>query len=201
MPGRPQITLLACLFAVALAGCGSDEEGTIPDRNSEQLVTILDGIEDNVAAGNCELAQDQASELVNAANDLPAEVDDEVKGGIQDAAHRVEEFTTEPSQCEETTGESGFDELEEPTTTTEAPTTTETEQTTTETEETTTTTETAEEEQDQPSPAPPAPPAPPEDGSDSGPGGGTGEGTVTIEPPSDEDPTSGGIGGEKGSKP
>ena len=48
MPGRPQIALLACLSAVALGGCGSDEEGTIPVGNSNQLVQILDGIEDNV---------------------------------------------------------------------------------------------------------------------------------------------------------
>ena len=73
MPGRPQIALLACLSAVALGGCGSDEEGTIPVGNSNQLVQILEGIEDNVAGGNCELAQDQANELVDAANALPAE--------------------------------------------------------------------------------------------------------------------------------
>lgn len=193
MPGRIQITLLACLCAAALAGCGSDVEGTIPKSNSDDLINLLDGIEENVAGGNCEIAQEQANEFVDAVNDLPAEVDDEVKGGLQDAAARLEDLSNEPSECEETTGETGFDELEP----TPAPTTTTTPTTT----ETTTEPEEEEDDEEEPPPAengdngggPPrgGPPASP-------PGGGGGEGTVTIEPPSEDDPTSGGIGGDKG---
>jgi hypothetical protein len=193
MPGRIQITLLACLCAAFLAGCGSDVEGTIPNSNSDELISLLDGIEEDVAGGNCELAQDHANEFVDAVNRLPAEVDDEVKGGLQDAAARLEDLSKDQSQCEDTTGETGFDELE-PTT---APTTTTTPTTT----ETTTEPEEEEDDEEEPPPAengdngggPPGggPPASP-------PGGGGGEGTVTIEPPSDDDPTSGGIGGDKG---
>jgi hypothetical protein len=194
MPGRIQITLLACLCAAILTGCGSDEQGTIPNSNSEQLMGLLDGIEENVAGGNCELAQEQANEFVDAVNQLPAEVDDEVKGGLQDAAAQLVELSNDRSECEDTTGETGFDELE-PTTTTTTPTTTET--TTTETE------EEPEEDEEQQQGQPQGPPEGQGGGQGGGPpvsppGGGGGEGTVTIEPPSEEDPTSGGIGGDKG---
>jgi hypothetical protein len=197
MPGRPQITLLACLLAAAVGGCGSDEDGTIPSGNSETLIMLLGGIEDNVAGGNCELAQKQASEFVAEVNLLPAEVDDEVKAGLQDAARRLEDLSNDPSQCEDTTGETGFDELEptttEPTTTTETPTTTTEPET-----ETTTTTDTEQQEEEQPEEDEEAPaPTQPEDGGEDGTDGGTGQGTVTIEP-AEEDPTSGGIGGERG---
>jgi hypothetical protein len=196
MPGRPQLSLLACLLAVALGGCGSDEEGTIPESNSNDLLTLLDGIEQSVAGGNCDVAQKQADEFVDAVNQLPAEVDDEVKGGIQEAAAQLRELSNEPSQCEDTTGPTDFENLE-PTTTT--PTTTEP-PTTTETKDTTTTTTTEPEEEEQ---APPEEEPPSENGGgppSGAPPAGTppGQGEVEIEPPSEDEPTSGGIGGEKG---
>jgi cobalamin biosynthesis protein CobT len=202
MPGRTQITLLACLCAAVLAGCGSDEEGTIPQDNSAQLIDRLDAVEERVAAGDCESAQQQADAFVAEVNELPAEVDDEVKGGLQDGADRLVELSND--QCEDTTGETGFDNLEPTTTTPTTTTPTTTETTTTETDEETTTTETAEEDGEED--AEEQQPTPPEDaggGPDTGggppispPGGGGGEGTVPI--PGDDEPTSGGIGGDKG---
>jgi hypothetical protein len=201
MRGRTQITLLACVCAAALAGCGSEDEGTIPQDDSDRLITLLDGIDENVAGGNCDIARDQVDEFNDAVNDLPAEVDDEVKQGIQEAAGRLAELSDDPSQCDETTGETGFDQLEPTTepTTTEAPTTTET-----------TTTETEKE-------APPDTGAEDGGGPSQGPGGGgasgpgpggggptsgeTGEGEVTIEPGTEEPPTSGGIGEQKVPRP
>ena len=196
MAGRPQIALLACLCAAVPAGCGSNEEGTIPSSNSQQMITLLDAVDEDVASGDCDLAESHAREFVDAVNLLPAEVDDEVKGGLQDAAARLVDLSTDPDQCEATTGDSGVggvDPTTETTTTTTPPPTTET------------TTDTDDEE-DQP--------PPPDDNSgeggggpgSSGGGGGSGgdpgsEGEVTIEPPSDEGPTSGGIGGDKDQQP
>jgi hypothetical protein len=197
MPGSALITLLACACAAVLAGCGSgDEQGTIPAGDSEQLLTLLDGIEDNVAGGSCEIARKQAEEFVDEVNLLPAEVDDEVKGGLREAGGRLVELSEDPEQCEETTGETGLGGVEPPpeeTTTTTAPPT----------ETTTTTTETEPEEEPQQGPSEEQGGS---SGPDSGPGGGGPpagappggeEGEVTIEPPSDEGPTSGGIGDEK----
>jgi hypothetical protein len=193
MPGRPKIALLACVGAlvIALSGCGSDDEGgTIPSDASDNLISLLDAVEDNVAGGNCELARKQADEFVDAVNALPADVGEEVKSGLRDGGSQLAELSADPSECEETTGESGFDELEpepEPTTTTEDTTT----------EESTTTTTTEEDPEEEP-------PPPEDDDGDSGSGGGgsgsDGEGSVTIEPPADDDPTSGGIGGDKGKR-
>jgi hypothetical protein len=182
MPGRAQITLLACLCAAAIAGCGSDEEGTIPSQNSEQLISLLDAIERDVASGDCELAQDHAQEFVAGVNLLPADVDREVKGGLQEAAGRLAQLSTDTSQCE-TTGASGPEGVEPVEPTTEPAVT-----------DTTSTTTTGDEQ------------PPPEDtGDDSGQGppqtppgqGGTPPGQQNTG--GDDGPTSGGIGGEKGS--
>jgi hypothetical protein len=161
------------------------------------LIGHLDAIEDGVAAGDCDMAQQQADEFVAAVNDLPAEVDDEVKRGLQEAAERLEDLSNDRSQCEETTGAT-LDNLEPTTTapTTTTPTTTET--TTTETE------EEPEEDEEQQQGQPQGPPEDQDGGQGGGPpvsppGGGGGEGTLTIpEATSEEPPTSGGIGGDKG---
>jgi hypothetical protein len=200
MPGSPKIGLLACVctLALALAGCGSDDEGgTIPSTDSENLISLLDAVEDNVAGGNCELAQKQAEEFVDAVNALPAEVGEEVKSGLRDGGSQLAELSADPSECEDTTGDSGLGGVE-PEPEPEPETTTTTEETTTE--ESTTTTDTEDDSEE--------PPPPPDDdqgdsggGGEGGGGSGGGEGTVTIEPPADDDPTSGGIGGDKGKRP
>ena len=192
MPGRPQIALLACLCAAVAAGCGSSDEGTIPSSNSEQMITLLDAVDNDVASGDCELAESHAREFVDAVNLLPAEVDDEVKGGLQEAAARLVDLSADPDQCEATTGDSGVDGVApttDTTTTTSAPPTTDT------------TTDTDADDE---------PPPPEEDGGGaaaamvaaatvggSDDGGSGSEGEVTIEPPSEDGPTSGGIGGDK----
>ena len=181
MPGRAQITLLAGLCAAAIAGCGSDEAGTIPAQNSEQLTSLLDAIESDVATGDCDLAQQHAQEFVDNVNLLSADVDREVKGALQEAGARLSELSTDPSQCE-TTGTTDLGGVEPAETTSEPPVT-----------ETSTTTTTTDEE-----------PPPEETGGDDGgqgppetpPGqGGTPPGQEGSG--GDDGSSSGGIGGEK----
>ncbi len=107
MAGRLQLTLLAGICAAAIAGCGSNDEGTIPAADSEQLTTLLDAVEGDVASGDCDVAEKRAQQFVDQVNLLPAEVEDKVKGGLQEAAARLRELVSESGQCEQTTGPSG----------------------------------------------------------------------------------------------
>ncbi len=128
MPGRLQMTLLAGVCALTLGACGSDEAGTIPKENSSSLVATLDAIQGEVDAGNCELAGESAQAFVDGVNLLPAEVDDEVKQGLQDAANQLRKLTADPTQCEDqqsgTTGAGGAEPTEQETSTSTSSTTT-----------------------------------------------------------------------------
>jgi hypothetical protein len=134
--------LLVIVAAALLAGCGSDEEGTIPAENADNLINLLNAVEDAAADQNCEFAADYASQFVDAVNELPAEVDDEVKEGLREAGQQMTELSQDPEQCDPDAGASGEDGPEEETTSTTS---------TTEEPETTTTTTTTEEEQTDPS--------------------------------------------------
>jgi hypothetical protein len=174
----------ACAIAVALTGCGSGDEGTIPQDSANDLLTTLDGIESSLGSGDCSLIPGLVNNFVEQVNALPAEVDDEVERGLTQAAANLVELSQDPGQCEEVTGASGEDEVETTPTTTEPETST----TTTETETDTTTTD---EEQ---------PPPDQDEGGDEGtppaelPGGGEGGGGSGGRGGSD----SGGLTGEKG---
>lgn len=172
MRRRPRFSLLACVCAVALAGCGSGDDGTIPSADSETMLALLTSLEASIAAGDCELAAKQAEEFKRTVDLLPAPVADEVKAGLFDAADNLIALTEDPAQCAgSTTGASGLlaPAAEEPT---REPATT----STTTTEPTTTTTTTTEE------PEPPTTPETPPAG-----GGGAGGGGA-------DGATSGGIG-------
>lgn len=183
MPARTKISLLACVCAVILAGCGSSGGGTIPPANSAQMIALLTAVERNAGSGDCQLAQRQADEFKHAVDLLPAAVDDEVKQGLFDVAENLIELAQEPSQCVDqgTSGATGVAPTPETSTTSVPPTT----QSTTTTEPTTTTaTDQTPTNTGGGGNAPPEPPAPqPPAGGGGGGGGG---------------PTSGGIGGEKG---
>ena len=151
--------LLVIVAAALLAGCGSDEEGTIPADDADTLISLLNAVEEAVADQNCEFAEDYASQFVDAVNQLPAEVDDEVKEGLREAGQQMTDLSQDPEQCDPDAGASGEEgPEEEPTSTT----------TTSEEPETTTTTTTTEEEQTDPSNEGQGPP----DQSGGNPGGG-----------------------------
>jgi hypothetical protein len=132
-----RVMLLALAAAAVLAGCGGDE-GTIPPESSEDLLARLTEIEEAVPRGDCDGAQASADLFVQQVDQLPADVDDEVKRLLTAGGERLQELAAE--QCEEppptgATGETGFQPPPEEETTTP---------------ETTTTTSTPEEEQTQP---------------------------------------------------
>jgi hypothetical protein len=111
-----RLSLLAIAAATLLAGCGGDD-GTIPADRADQLTARLTEVENGVAAGQCEGARASADLFVTQVDQLPAEVDDEVKDALRQGGARLQELATE--QCEEpdtgATGESGFVPEEEPT--------------------------------------------------------------------------------------
>jgi hypothetical protein len=105
-----RVSLLALTAAALLAGCGGDD-ATIPADRGEQLLTRLDEIEGAVADGECEGAQASAELFSQQAQDLPADVDAEVKRLLIAGGQRLQELAAE--QCEEATttgpsGETGF---------------------------------------------------------------------------------------------
>ena len=189
MRGRLHIWLLVCGFALALAGCGSDEVGTIPPDEANNLLAVLAAVEKYADEGNCELAQSQAAEFISRVNALPNDVDNEVAGELTKAATNLDDLAA--NDCTET-GASGLDEVQPDTT---EPETTEPETTVTETttpEEETTTEEQPAEEEQQPEEEQPAEPA--GGGQDQGDQGGT------VTPGGGAAPPSGGVepGGGRG---
>jgi hypothetical protein len=129
MSSGGRVSLLALAAAALIGGCGGDDP-TIPADRGDQLLTRLDEVEGAVAEGNCEGAQESADLFVSQVDQLPAEVDDEVKRLLMAGGQRLQELAAD--QCEEppptgASGEEGF-QPEEPTTTPEttADTTTDT---------------------------------------------------------------------------
>ncbi|HEX2468891.1 MAG TPA: hypothetical protein VHJ54_11855 [Solirubrobacterales bacterium] len=127
MPAGGRLSLLAIAVATLLAGCGGDDGGTIPADRADQLTARLTEVEGAVAEGDCDGARASANLFVTQVDQLPAEVDDEVKQALREGGERLQQLATE--QCEEpdvgATGESGF-QSEEPTTTPGTTTPTET---------------------------------------------------------------------------
>ena len=183
MRGRRHICLLVCGFALALAGCGSDEEGTIPPNDADNLLNQVEAVQTAVNEGNCELAADHAQELITTVNNLPSDVDNEVASELTKAADNLRGMTADPDEC--TTGASGIEGVQ-PTDTTETETTepeTTVTETTTPEEETTTEEEPEESGQQPPEEEQPTPPA---EGDQGGGGGGGGAPTQSggLEVPS-----------------
>lgn len=183
MPTRPLLSLLlTALAAVAAPACGIGDGGgeSIPPGVGEVLLADLQSVEEAVAAGDCETAQQDAEAFSATLAELPADVPGDVEAALVRGAERLVELANDPDQCA-ATGATGA--TDEQTTTTETEPVEPVEPTTT----TTTTTEqetTTDQPPDKPEPAQPPPqPTPPPSGGggqDGGSGGtgGTG-GTVT----------------------
>jgi len=161
---RAKKSLLVIVTGVLIAGCGSGDEGTIPSGDADNLINLLDAVEAAVAEQECESAQENADQFVIAVDNLPSEVDDQVKEGLRGAGDRLTELSRDPDQCEAETGASGESGAEDPTT----PTTTEEEP--------------VEEE-------PPPEEEPPEDEEEEEPDEGGRGGGNTEQPPAEDPPT------------
>jgi hypothetical protein len=192
MPGRLRNPLLVCVLALALAGCGGGDDGTIPPHDADNLLNQLDAIQDDVDGGDCEQAQAHAQEFIDGVNALPDDVDPEVAGELTKAATNLDQLTSDPAECAsgasgitgaETTDTTETDTTEEPATVTEE----EPEEPTTTEEEPTEEEPTEEEPADEPSPEPELPNG----------GGNQGGGNVEPQSPPTEgggvEPPSGGV--------
>lgn len=173
MPGfRAYRALAAAACALFLAACGG-EEGTIPQDPGEKLLAQLQAIDEAVNNGQCEAAVATAVEFAETVNNLPEDVDPEVREGLVDASLNLRTLTDDPEQCREPDAGTTDASAPVPETTSE----TETEPTTTET--------TTEEEE----------PPPADDGQGNGPPPET-PGAGTPGAGSDDGGSSGGIGSE-----
>ena len=107
MPAKPlRIAALAVAATVMIAGCGSGEEGTIPQADADTLLSYVQAVDQNIADNECALAVQQAENFSEGVKDLPPEVDGEVRQGLEEAAVQLLELTSDPSQCDDT-GASG----------------------------------------------------------------------------------------------
>jgi len=137
MPRGPKFCLLSCVFALALAGCGSSDSGTIPPNDAENLLNLVTAVQGDISDGECERATEHAQELVSEVNQLPQEVDSDVANELAKASTNLERLAG--TQCTDTgaSGTSGAQTtsttstVPETTTSTTVPETTTTEQTTT----------------------------------------------------------------------
>jgi hypothetical protein len=135
MPGHTKIALLAGVFAIAIGGCGSGDNGTIPPQNSEELLQMLAQVESLVETGDCTVAVGPVTELTDAINELPDDVDSKVQSELTKGASNLLAQIKDPENCPEgATGGTGVETTEATTTetsTTETSTTTVPEETST----------------------------------------------------------------------
>lgn len=113
---------LAVALSMGILGCGDDNtEPSIPLEDAQDLVAELDEVRANVEEGSCLVAADQAEEFLGRVDELPSDVDEDVRDALDDGGNRLVSLLSDPDQCETQTET-------EPTTTEE----TTTEETTTE---------------------------------------------------------------------
>jgi hypothetical protein len=139
-------TALAALVAAAIAGCGSSDDKSIPPDASDQLIAQLNQVEEQVDAGQCELAQGGATVFQTKVGDLPSSVDSDTKKDLSTLADKLVELAN--NQCGVATGATG--ETGATTSPTESSTTESSTEATTSTSTTTSTTSTTEPEEEQP---------------------------------------------------
>jgi hypothetical protein len=127
--------------ALGLAGCADSEpEPSIPLESAQVLVGTLQEIQANVDVGSCIAAESSVEELKSEIGELPSDVNDDLRQGLENGADQLGILIRDPDQCErpeeeqttteETTTEETTTEETEPTTTEET-TTEQTEPTTT----------------------------------------------------------------------
>jgi len=146
----PQLLcLLAAAVALAVAGCGGDDEPQgekLPPEITQTLLQQLESVGDRVAAGVSGACDDIYSEdsgvgnigpIDDALNSIPSDVDPEIRSALEQSIERLTQLVDQ--ECEEIrSAEQGQQDTTDETTPTET-VTTETETVPTETTETTTT--------------------------------------------------------------
>jgi hypothetical protein len=184
MARRPGISLLACVFAVAIGGCGSSSGNSdaIPSGDATQLLDLLASMQSQIDQGDCTHLTGTAQEFASVVAQLPSTVPGDVSSALNKQAESLDQLTADPSQCTPTgaTGAAGAS-TSTSTTTTDAVTTS----SSTTTDETTSTAPEQQAPQHDPNQTPPAgnqgtgPPGGTPPGQSGGDGGSTDTGGVT----------------------
>ena len=122
MTSLKRIFLLTLLgAALAIAGCGGDEEGEpIPAQTAQALEAELDGVQariDNGSAGACNdiLEGDRGPNLERVQqliDDLPEDVDPDVRSALEDSFDRLWELVQQ--DCDDKAQEEESERQEEP---------------------------------------------------------------------------------------
>jgi hypothetical protein len=128
---KPIFAVLALVASLAVAGCGSDDEGQgdLPAGDAATLLGQLQEVQANLDVGSCFVAADEADNLIADIQGLPADVDGDLRRALENGAEQLRVLLEDPDQCERPTTTE---------TTTEATTTEETSTEETTTKETTT---------------------------------------------------------------
>jgi hypothetical protein len=146
------IFALIVLATLVLGGCGGDDEGggDIPATEATRLLGQLEEVQANVDVGSCFVAADEAENLVADVQELPDDVDSDLRRALENGAEQLTILLNDPDRQP--------DECQQQETTTTTPEETTTEETTTEeetkTRETTTEPTTPTQTQTQTSPGP-----------------------------------------------
>ena len=91
--------LAAALGALALAGCGSDDDATlIPQGDADQLSALVADAGDAAAAGECDRARRAVSEAEAELSGLPRRTDRALKENLRDWLEHLDDRIAE--ECE-----------------------------------------------------------------------------------------------------
>jgi hypothetical protein len=100
---RPLLLALALAGAFAgLLGCGgsSGPDPSIPADNSQTLLAKIQEIQANVDVGSCLVAADKTDDLIADVQDLPSDVNPDVRQALESGANNLKLLLSDPSQCE-----------------------------------------------------------------------------------------------------
>jgi hypothetical protein len=129
---RRLLAMTACVAALAMAGCGSDDEGDpIPQASAQDLQNQLSSIERRLETDACtdiiEGEDTNVSRVDGTIDALPAEVDPDVRDALRESFNRLFELVQDECAGQETETETTPTETETvPTETETVPTETET---------------------------------------------------------------------------
>jgi hypothetical protein len=138
---RSQLSLIAAaLCALALTGCGSENDALIPQQDADQLTALVSEAGDASAAGECERARQAVEEAELQLSGLPRRTSKRLKANLRDWLEHLDgqiaDECEEPQPDETPTPEPTAEPTETPTATatpqpTETPTPTPTPEPTT----------------------------------------------------------------------
>jgi hypothetical protein len=99
------VAIALAAISLAAAGCGGDNEGEgdIPATEAATLLGQLEEVQANVDVGSCFVAADETEILISEIEDLPDEVDADLRRALENGAEQLQVLLQDPDQCERPT--------------------------------------------------------------------------------------------------